>query len=85
MRKDEISCYIVFGWIVHLVEVQGKGDHHEYVNILQQHLLASSVDIFDDQKPNPVFLLDNASHRQGHGFLGLITRISHRACYLDIP
>ena len=49
MRKDEINCYIVFGWIGHLVEVQGKTDHHEYVNILQQHVLASSVDIFDNR------------------------------------
>ena len=85
MRKDEIYCYIVFGWIGHLVEVQGKRDHHEYVNILQKHLLASSVDIFDKQKTNYVFLLDNDSHRQGHRFLGLITRIfSNRACYMDI-
>ena len=51
MHKDEINRYTVFGWIGHLVEVQGKTDHHEYVNILQQHLLASSVDIFDNQKP----------------------------------
>ena len=55
MRKDEIDRYVVFGWIGHLVEVQGKTDHHEYVNIFQQHLLASAVDIFDNQKPNFVF------------------------------
>ena len=48
MRKDEIDSYIVVGWIGHLVEVQGKTDHHENVNILQQHLLASAVDIFDN-------------------------------------
>ena len=84
MPKDEINCYIVFKWIGHLVEVQGKTDHHEYVNILQQHLLAS-VGIFDNQKSNFVFYLDNASHRQGHRFPGLVTRISNQACYLDIP
>ena len=46
MCKDEIDCYIGFGGIGDLVEVQGKTDHHGYVNILQQHLLASAVDIF---------------------------------------
>ena len=44
MRKIEINCYTVFGWIWHLVEVRGKTDHHEYVNILQQHVLELSVD-----------------------------------------
>ena len=33
----------------------GETDHHEYVNIVQQHLSAPSVDIFDNQKPNFVF------------------------------
>ena len=55
MLKDEINCYIVFGWIGHLVEVQGKTDQQEYINIFQQHLLASAVDIFDNQKPNFIF------------------------------
>ena len=55
MRKDEMACYIVSGWIGHLVEVQGKTEYHGYVNVLQQHLLASAVDIFDNQKPNVVF------------------------------
>ena len=67
------------------MEVQGKMDHHAYVNILQQHLLASAVDIFDNQKPDFVFYLDSASHRQGHRFPDLVTRISNRGCYLDIP
>ena len=40
---------------MHIVEVQRKTDHHEYVNILQQHLLASAVDTFDNQKSNFVF------------------------------
>ena len=52
MRKDEIDCYIIFG---HLVEVQGKRNHHGYVNIFQQHLLTSADDIFDIQKANVVF------------------------------
>ena len=56
MRKDEIDCYILFGWKGHLVEVKGKTGHHRTVNILQQHLLASSVDIFDNQKNKFRFL-----------------------------
>ena len=52
MRKDEIDCYIVFEWIGHLVEVQRETDHQEYVNVLQQHLLASAIDIFGNQKPD---------------------------------
>ena len=39
----------------HFVEVQRKTDHHEYVNIIKQHLLASAVDISYNQKPNFVF------------------------------
>ena len=33
----------------------GETDQHEYINIFQQHLLASAVDIFDNQKPNFIF------------------------------
>ena len=55
MRKNEINCYIVFGWIGHLVEVQRETDHYEYVNIIHQQLLASSVDFFDNQNTNFVF------------------------------
>ena len=82
MRKDEIDCYIVFGWIGHLREVQRQTDHQEYVNVLQQQLLASAIDIYGNQKPNFIFLLHNDSHRQGHWFPGLITRISNRDCCL---
>ena len=84
MRKDLIDCYIEYGWIGHLVDVQGKTDHHEYVNICQQHLLASAVGIFENQKPNYVLQLDNGSHIHGHRFPGLITRISSRDCHLDV-
>ena len=55
MRKNEMNCSIVFGWIGHLVEVQGETDHHEYVNIIHQQLLALSVDFFDNQNTNFVF------------------------------
>ena len=83
MHKDEIACYIVSGWRGHLVEVQGKTEHHGYVNILQQHLLASAVAIGDNKKQtNAVFWLDIASRRQGHRFPGLITKILTRAVTL---
>ena len=36
-------------------ESPGEPDNHGYINILQQHLLASAVDIFDNQKINFVF------------------------------
>ena len=55
MRKDNIDCYIVFESIWHLVEIQRITDHHGYIKILQQHLLASAVDLSDNQKPNFVF------------------------------
>ena len=68
MRKDKIDCYILFGWIGHRVEVQRKTDHHEFGNILQQHLLASVVDIFDNQKPKFRFLTGQCLSLTGSGF-----------------
>ena len=47
------------------MEVQGKTDHHEYVNILQQHLLASFVDIFDNTKNKFRFLTGQCLSQTG--------------------
>ena len=51
---------IGFGRAGNLVEVQGNMDRHNYIDILQQHLLPSASDIFGHQNPNFVFQQDNA-------------------------
>lgn len=51
---------IGYGRRGHLVEVNGHIDRHEYIRILQDHLIPSAAEIFRQPAPNFVFQHDNA-------------------------
>lgn len=51
---------IGYGGRGHLVETHGNMNRLRYIDILQNHLMPSAIDIFNQPEPNFVFQQDNA-------------------------
>ena len=51
---------IGFGGRGHLVEINGNTDRHRYIQVIQNHLIPSAVEIFGQRDPIFVFQHDNA-------------------------
>ena len=52
---------IGYGQCGHLVEVNGTMNRNDYIDVLQNHLLPSAIEIFNQPNPNFIFQHDNAS------------------------
>lgn len=57
---------IGYGGRGHLVEIDGNINRHVYIQVLQDHLMPSAIEIFNEPAPVFVFQHDNAPpHRAG--------------------